>query len=83
MPTKSRKTARSNNFFSELLERIEDSYIRSVDFIIYEKNENIGGTWFMNRYPGCACDVPSHAYAFNFALNVQLSPSVSLKGDSY
>lgn len=22
---------------------------------IYEKNADIGGTWFENRYPGCAC----------------------------
>jgi heterodisulfide reductase subunit A-like polyferredoxin len=22
---------------------------------IYEKNSSIGGTWFENRYPGCAC----------------------------
>lgn len=74
----------------------------SVDFQIYEKNANIGGTWLVNRYPGCAvrllksqplisiwplllrqrhescsmfangrkCDIPSHAYSLNFALNV-------------
>ncbi|KAL0255031.1 hypothetical protein SLS55_009558 [Diplodia seriata] len=41
----------------------------NVDFKIYEKNEDIGGTWLENRYPGCACDVPSHAYTYNFALN--------------
>jgi hydroxyversicolorone monooxygenase len=42
----------------------------SVEFVIYEKNYNMGGTWLVNRYPECACDIPSHAYAFNFALNV-------------
>ena len=26
----------------------------------------MGGTWFENRYPGCACDVPSHNYVFSF-----------------
>ena len=40
----------------------------SVENVIYEKNEDIGGTWLENRYPGAACDVPSHAYTFNFAL---------------
>jgi hydroxyversicolorone monooxygenase len=40
----------------------------SVEHIIYEKNNDIGGTWLENRYPGAACDVPSHAYTFNFAL---------------
>ncbi|PMD35399.1 flavin-binding monooxygenase-like protein [Hyaloscypha variabilis F] len=42
---------------------------QNVEHVIYEKNEDIGGTWLENRYPGCACDVPSHAYTFNFALN--------------
>lgn len=32
--------------------------IRNVDLRIYEKNEELGGTWWENRYPGCACDVP-------------------------
>ena len=22
---------------------------------IFEKNSDVGGTWFENRYPGCAC----------------------------
>ncbi|KAL9108033.1 MAG: hypothetical protein Q9227_007139 [Pyrenula ochraceoflavens] len=41
----------------------------NVEHVIYEKNEDIGGTWLENRYPGCACDIPSHAYTFSFALN--------------
>jgi cation diffusion facilitator CzcD-associated flavoprotein CzcO len=42
---------------------------RSTDIETDEKNADIGGTWLENRYPGCACDVPSHAYTMNFALN--------------
>lgn len=38
------------------------------DFIILEKAPGIGGTWWHNRYPGAACDVPSHLYSFSFAL---------------
>lgn len=41
-----------------------------VEFKIYEKNDTIGGTWLENRYPGCGCDIPSHAYAFPWAPNV-------------
>ncbi|MDH5238592.1 MAG: NAD(P)/FAD-dependent oxidoreductase, partial [Acidimicrobiia bacterium] len=37
------------------------------DFVLLEKAEGIGGTWFHNRYPGCACDVQSHLYSFSFA----------------
>ncbi|MDX1626788.1 MAG: NAD(P)/FAD-dependent oxidoreductase, partial [Wenzhouxiangellaceae bacterium] len=38
-------------------------------FRVFEKAEGIGGTWWTNRYPGCACDVPSHLYSFSFAPN--------------
>jgi len=37
-----------------------------VPYIILEKNEEVGGTWFENRYPGCAVDTPNHAYSFSF-----------------
>lgn len=33
---------------------------------IYEKNPEVGGTWYENTYPGCACDVPSHNYTYSF-----------------
>ena len=39
------------------------------DFVILEQGREIGGTWRDNRYPGCACDVPSHLYSFSFAQN--------------
>lgn len=39
------------------------------DFVIFDKADGIGGTWWVNRYPGCACDVPSHLYSFSFAPN--------------
>lgn len=35
-------------------------------FLILEKSADIGGTWWDNRYPGCACDIPSHLYSFSF-----------------
>jgi hypothetical protein len=43
--------------------------LQNVEHTIYEKNEDIGGTWLENRYPGAACDIPSHAYTYPFALN--------------
>ncbi|PGH28267.1 hypothetical protein AJ80_00158 [Polytolypa hystricis UAMH7299] len=33
---------------------------------VFEKNPDISGTWYENRYPGCACDVPSHTYTFSW-----------------
>lgn len=37
------------------------------DFVILEKSSDLGGTWRDNRYPGCACDVPSYLYSYSFA----------------
>ena len=38
-------------------------------FLIIEKGGEVGGTWWYNRYPGCACDIPSHLYSFSFERN--------------
>ncbi|KAJ4393070.1 hypothetical protein N0V93_002277 [Gnomoniopsis smithogilvyi] len=43
--------------------------LRNVDLKIYEKNDGVGGTWWENRYPGCACDIPAHSYQFTFEPN--------------
>ncbi|KIK67804.1 hypothetical protein GYMLUDRAFT_216044 [Collybiopsis luxurians FD-317 M1] len=34
-------------------------------FAIYEKSNDVGGTWRANTYPGCACDVPIHFYSLS------------------
>lgn len=47
--------------------------LRNVELVIYEKNAGIGGTWYENRYPGAACDVPSHSYQFSFNPKVDWS----------
>ncbi len=39
------------------------------DVTVYEKADRLGGTWRENRYPGVACDVPSHLYSYTFAPN--------------
>jgi cation diffusion facilitator CzcD-associated flavoprotein CzcO len=48
-----------------------------TDFVLLERAAEVGGTWRDNRYPGCACDVPSHLYAFSFELNPSWSRSFS------
>ena len=40
-----------------------------IDYTIVEKNADVGGTWFENRYPGCGVDTPNHFYSFSFAPN--------------
>ena len=36
------------------------------DLVIVEKADDLGGTWYHNRYPGCECDIPSFLYSFSF-----------------
>ena len=38
-----------------------------VDHVVFEKNDDVGGTWYENTYPGCRVDVPSHLYSYTFA----------------
>ena len=40
-----------------------------MDFVILEKAKGLGGTWWHNRYPGAACDIPSHFYSLSYMLN--------------
>ena len=36
------------------------------DFVLLEKSDGIGGTWWHNQYPGAECDVQSHLYSYSF-----------------
>lgn len=33
-----------------------------VEHVIFEANDDVGGTWKVNTYPGVQCDVPAHIY---------------------
>ena len=39
------------------------------DFVLIERGDDVGGTWWANSYPGCQCDIPSNLYSFSFACN--------------
>ncbi|KAL7757462.1 hypothetical protein ACKLNR_011989 [Fusarium oxysporum f. sp. zingiberi] len=43
--------------------------LRNIDLTVYEMNEETSGVWWLNRYPGLACDIPSYCYQFSFAPN--------------
>lgn len=49
------------------------------DFVVLERDRDLGGTWYQNTYPGCQCDVPSHLYSFSFALNPHWSRTYPLQ----
>jgi 4-hydroxyacetophenone monooxygenase len=38
-----------------------------VDFVVYDKNGDVGGTWLENSYPGCRVDIQNHMYSYSFA----------------
>jgi 4-hydroxyacetophenone monooxygenase len=38
-----------------------------VAVTVFEKNDDVGGTWLENVYPGCRVDVPNQLYSFSFA----------------
>ncbi len=40
-----------------------------IDYTVVEKNPEVGGTWFENRYPGCGVDTPNHFYSYSYAPN--------------
>ncbi|GAA5154949.1 NAD(P)/FAD-dependent oxidoreductase [Pseudonocardia eucalypti] len=40
-----------------------------TDVTVYEKADEVGGTWRDNTYPGLSCDVASRFYQFTFARN--------------
>ena len=39
------------------------------DLCILDREDDLGGTWHVNRYPGLAVDIPSSTYSFSFAPN--------------
>jgi cation diffusion facilitator CzcD-associated flavoprotein CzcO len=53
------------------------------DIVILEREDDLGGTWHVNRYPGLAVDVPSTTYSYWFEPNPYWSrlyaPGVELK----
>ncbi|MFW0792019.1 flavin-containing monooxygenase [Gordonia sp. CPCC 205333] len=39
------------------------------DFVVLERADGVGGTWYANTYPDVAVDVPGIVYQFSFAKN--------------
>ncbi|MCW5761221.1 MAG: NAD(P)/FAD-dependent oxidoreductase, partial [Phenylobacterium sp.] len=43
-------------------------WLRSRGFrvVVLEAGDDVGGTWYWNRYPGARCDIESLAYSYSF-----------------
>ncbi|KQU28448.1 MULTISPECIES: flavin-containing monooxygenase [unclassified Rhodococcus (in: high G+C Gram-positive bacteria)] len=37
------------------------------DYTVFERGDDVGGVWSVNKYPGAGVDTPSHLYTFSFA----------------
>lgn len=44
---------------------------RGFDVLVLEAGEDVGGTWFWNRYPGARCDIESIEYSYSFDEDLQ------------
>jgi cation diffusion facilitator CzcD-associated flavoprotein CzcO len=51
------------------------------NFVVFEREQSIGGTWYLNTYPGVGCDVDSHLYSFSFNLNPDWSKRFAEQGE--
>jgi len=52
-----------------------------IPFTLLEKNDDVGGTWLENRYPGCAVDTPNHFYSYSFQVNDRWSRHFSRRDE--
>ncbi|RSL66611.1 hypothetical protein CEP51_012797 [Fusarium floridanum] len=46
-----------------------EKHLSNIEHVIYEKNSDVGGTWYQNRYPMAGCDAPTCTYQLNFAID--------------
>lgn len=37
-----------------------------TNFTVVDRNAEVGGTWYVNQYPGCRVDTPSMLYSYSF-----------------
>jgi cyclohexanone monooxygenase len=45
--------------------------VLGLAFRVYEVADDVGGTWYWNRYPGARCDVESLEYSYQFSEELQ------------
>ena len=52
-----------------------------LNYQILERKGDLGGTWNVNRYPGCGVDTPNHSYSWSFAKSYQWSRYFSKRSE--
>lgn len=51
-----------------MLHRLRNRGMRAC---VLEQGDDVGGTWYWNRYPGARCDVESLQYSFSFSPEIE------------
>lgn len=46
---------------------------KGIDAHVIEAGADVGGTWFLNRYPGARCDIESIEYSYSFDPDLEQS----------
>lgn len=44
---------------------------QGMDVRVFEAGDDVGGTWYWNRYPGARCDIESMEYSYQFDEDLQ------------
>jgi len=44
---------------------------RGFSVAVLERGDEVGGTWYWNRYPGARCDIESAYYSYSFSSDLQ------------
>ncbi|WP_206612412.1 flavin-containing monooxygenase [Prescottella agglutinans] len=52
-----------------------------IDYTVFEKNTEVGGTWWENVYPGCRLDTPNFAYSYSFAQKADWPQQFSVRDE--
>lgn len=53
-----------------------------IDFVIYERQSELGGTWALNKYPSARVDITSFLYQFKFEKNYPWREFFSTRQDT-
>ncbi|WP_298508383.1 NAD(P)/FAD-dependent oxidoreductase, partial [uncultured Nocardioides sp.] len=53
-----------------------------IPFRVVERNAEVGGTWFENRYPGARVDTPSRMYSHIFGVDYPFPNPFCAQGDN-
>lgn len=81
MPTEVLEVAVIGSGFSGLGMGIRLKKAGIINFRMFEKAGDVGGTWRDNIYPGCACDVKSQLYSYSFEPSAEWSNAYANQGE--